>query len=95
MSKTKKIVPPYCPGTKTDIPGATLSHQERLTCAPASLDGKVGRTRLWGCLLSQMTVTCGDPKSPSERRQSCVQKCLRVQEDCSQPSLSSAASCVS
>lgn len=73
MSKNKKIVPPYFPGTKTDIPGATLRIQERLTCAPASLDGKVGHTRLWGHLLSQMTVTCGDPKSSSERRRSCVQ----------------------
>lgn len=73
MSKNKKIGPPDFPGTKTDIPGETLRIQERLTCAPVSLDGKVGHTRLWGRLLSQMTVTCGGPKSPSERRRSCVQ----------------------
>ena len=47
MSKNKKIVPLYFPGTKTDIPGVTLRIQVRLTCAPVSLDGKVG-TRGFG-----------------------------------------------
>ena len=72
MSKNKKIVPPYFPGTKRYSRGNLENSGEANLCSCES-GWEGGHTRLWGRLLSQMTVTCRDPKSPSERRRSCVQ----------------------